>query len=119
MPRPTPIATSASSSTRAESVAAVARRDSTRDRGGRSAPIGSASTIAERWGSGAKGASIPGRTVAICGRVRERIGATMLPPNAGFHCTSRPSWSRLRSMQSPVSPRPSRAATRGNRSRPK
>jgi len=39
-----------------------------------------------------------GATVAISGRVRDRIGATTAPPNAGFSWRTRPSASMSRSI---------------------
>ena len=68
--------------------------------------------------SGSHAVRMPGRTVAMLGSVRDRIGATMLPPNAGLSCESRPSSSMSSPTQSPVSPISSLPATRAARSRP-
>ena len=80
---------------------------------------GSVSTAACRPAAGRAAGRMPGRTVAISGRVRDRMGATMIPPKAGL-CWRMRSWASIsRSIASPVRPRPSRAATRGARSRPR
>ena len=78
----------------------------------------SCSTAAVAPGSGAAGVSSPGRRVTRFGRVLDRMGATTLPPKAGFSWTKRPSASISRSMASPVRPSPSLAASREARSRP-
>ena len=60
---------------------------------------------------------MPARIVAIWTGDDALIAATSCPPNAGFHAIRRPSESS-RSMASPVSPAPSRAAARPATSRP-
>ena len=117
MPLPKPTTTLASSSSAAASAVGLPRRDAHaigRRRRRQTNHLGAAARPAA-----SPAASMPGRTVAISGCVRDAISATTLPPKAGLCCSTRPSASRVRSMHSPVRPRSSRAATRGATSRPK